>query len=162
MNTTLLIYPIEKSRCSLKWKRAAPHAIPNLVKILLQFLFKILDRLFIDSCCSFILLDPLIRFPDVLLRNTERLCLTHRAPPIAGWLIEFGSLAQRLRSIPLSGISSLLHAVPPLGPRLRTLALVFLALVASPLASGSQVPTFRSTASLASSGHLSRRMPLRP
>ena len=24
MNTTLLIYPIEKSRCSLKWKRAAP------------------------------------------------------------------------------------------------------------------------------------------
>src|SRR5262249_17825116 len=32
----------------------------------------------------------------------------------------------------------------------------------SPLASKSQVPTFRSTASLASSGHLSCRMPLRP
>src|SRR5215469_12269214 len=116
----------------------------------------------IDACCSFILFNPLIRFPDFLLRNTERLCLTHRAPPIAGWLIELGSLPQRLRSISLSEISSLLHAVPPLNPRIRTLALVFLALAASPLTSGSQVPTFHPTASLASSGHLSRRMPLRP
>jgi hypothetical protein len=37
-----------------------------------------------------------------------------------------------------------------------------LPLVTSPFASESQVPTFRSTASLASSGHLSCRMPLRP
>ena len=29
MNTTLLIYPIEKSRCSFKWKRAAPEARPG-------------------------------------------------------------------------------------------------------------------------------------
>src|SRR5215475_10075418 len=45
---------------------------------------------------------------------------------------------------------------------LKTLALVFLALAASPLASESQVPTFHSTASSASSGHLSCRMPPRP
>jgi hypothetical protein len=37
-----------------------------------------------------------------------------------------------------------------------------LPLVASPFASVSQIPTFRLTASLASSGHLSCRMPLRP
>jgi hypothetical protein len=30
MNTTLLIYPIEKSRCSFKWKRAAPFAGSDL------------------------------------------------------------------------------------------------------------------------------------
>jgi hypothetical protein len=61
-------------------------------------------------------------------------------------------MTQRLRSIPLSGTSQLLRAVPPLRLRIRTLALVVLPLVASPLASVPQVPTFRSTASLASSG----------
>jgi hypothetical protein len=66
-------------------------------------------------------------------------------------------LTQRLRSIPLSGTSPLLRAVPPLSLRFRTLALVVLPLVASPFASESQVPTFRSTASLASS-----RPPLMP
>ena len=71
-------------------------------------------------------------------------------------------MTQPLRSIPLSGTSLLLQVVPPLSLRFRTLALVVLPLVASPLASKSQVPTFRSTASLASSGHLSCRMPLRP
>jgi hypothetical protein len=94
--------------------------------------------------------------------SPKRLCFIHRAPPIAGWLIEFGSLTQRLGSIPLSGTSQLLRAVPPLSLRFRILALVVLPLVASPFASESQVPTFRSTASLASSGHLSCRMPLRP
>ncbi len=39
------------------------------------------------------------------------------------------------------------RAVPPLRFRIRTLALVVLPLVASPLASESQVPTFRLTAS---------------
>jgi hypothetical protein len=43
--------------------------------------------------------------------------------------------------------SSLLRDSPPLRIRIRTLALVGLPLAASPLASDSQVPTFRSTAS---------------
>src|ERR1035438_4927610 len=147
-----------------RWRKVAArrHPIPDLVKILLQPLFKIFNRLIIDPCGSFVLFHPLVRFPDLFLRNTKRLCLIHRAPPIAGWLIESGSLTQRLRSIPLSGTSQLLRAVPPLKLRFRTLALVVLPLVASPLASQSQVPTFRSTASLASSGHLSCRMSLRP
>jgi hypothetical protein len=58
--------------------------------------------------------------------------------------------------------SSLLWGSPTLRLRIRTLALVVLPLVASPLASVPQVPTFRLTASLASSGHLSCRMPPRP
>jgi len=61
-------------------------------------------------------------------------------------------LTQPLRSIPLSRTSQLLRVAPPLSLRFRTLALVVLPLVASPLASESQVPTFRLTASLASSG----------
>jgi hypothetical protein len=71
-------------------------------------------------------------------------------------------LTQPLCSIPLSGTSLLLRAVPPLNLRIRTLALAVLPLVASPLTSEIQVPTFRLSASLASSGHLSCRMPLRP
>ena len=37
-------------------------------------------------------------------------------------------MTQRLRSIPLSGTSQLVRAVPPLRLRIRTLALVVLAL----------------------------------
>jgi hypothetical protein len=147
-----------------RWRKVAArrHPIPDLVKILLQLLLKIFDRLLIDPCCSLICFHLFARFPDLLLGNTKQLCLIHRAPPIAGWLIESGSLTQRLGSLPLPGTSQLLRAVPPLSLRFRTLALVVLPLVASPFASKSQVPTFRSTASLASSGHLSCRMPLRP
>ena len=64
------------------------------------------------------------------------------------WLtLQVESLTQRLGSIPLWGTSSLLRAVPPLPPRIRTLALVGSPLVASSLASRSQVPMFRLTAS---------------
>src|ERR1700682_2450021 len=56
-----------------------------------------------QPCCSLICFDPFVRFPNLLLRNTKRLSLTHRAPPIAGWLIESGSLTQPLRSHPFVG-----------------------------------------------------------
>jgi hypothetical protein len=119
-----------------RWKVAARrHPIPDLVKILLQSLFKILDRLSIDACRSLVRLHSLVRFPDLLLRNTKWLCLIHRAPPIAGWLVESGSSTQRLGSIPLWETSSLIRAVPSLPSRIRTLALVGSPLVASPLAS---------------------------
>ena len=52
-----------------------------------------------------------------------------------------------LRSTGHYPASSLLLGSPPLRLRIRTLALVVLPLVASPLASQSQVPTFRLTAS---------------
>src|SRR5207247_3968742 len=63
----------------------AGESIPDLVKILLQLPLKILDRLSIGPCCPFIRFHSLIRFPDLLLRNTKRLCLLPRAPPI-NWL----------------------------------------------------------------------------
>src|SRR5271156_3185191 len=64
----------------------------------------------------------------------------------SGWLIESGSLTQRLRSIPLSGTSSLLHVVPPLRLRIRTLALVVASTCGFSVSigvSGSQVPLNR-------------------
>jgi hypothetical protein len=51
-----------------RWKVAARrHAIPDPVKILLQPLFKIFDRLSVDACRSLIRLHSLIRFPDLRL-----------------------------------------------------------------------------------------------
>jgi hypothetical protein len=77
--------------------------------------------------------------------------MTSRPRPVGSshfWLtLQVGSLTQRLGSILLSGTSSLLRAVPPLRSRIRTFALVGSPLVASPLASRSQVPMFRLTAS---------------
>src|SRR5260370_33608954 len=108
------------------------------------------------------LLSPACTLPRPPSSKYKRLCLTHRAPPIAGWLIESGSLTPRLRSVPLSGTSLLLRAVPPLSLRFRTLALVVLPLVASPFASESQVPTFRSTPSFPSSRHLPSHLPPPP
>ena len=68
------------------------------------------------------------------------------APPIAGWLIEFGSITQPLRSICFGDLSATTGCSAP-GLRFRTLALVVLPLVASPFASKSQVPTFHLIAS---------------
>src|ERR1043165_2921352 len=133
------------------WKVAARrHPIPDLVQVVFQVPLKIFDRLFIDPCCSFIRFHPFVRFPDLLPGNTKRLCLIHRAPPIAGWLIESGSLTQRLGSIPLSRTSLLLRAVPSLAslsyfrPRGSVTCGFSVGIEV-------QVPTFRSTASLARS-----------
>jgi hypothetical protein len=61
-----------------RWRKVAArrHPIPDLVKVLLQLLFKIFDRLIIDPGCSLILLHPLVRFPNLLLRKgvQEMLC----------------------------------------------------------------------------------------
>src|ERR1700739_1552002 len=89
---------------------------------------------------------PFVRFPDLPLGNTIRLCLTHRLLPL---LVGSLNLApshnpfapSRFRDFPATtGCSA-----PEL--RFRTLALVVLPLVASPFPSESQVPPFRSTAS---------------
>src|SRR5262249_44467989 len=104
------------------WRRKVAtrrHSIPEFVEVVFQVSLKVLDRFVVDPCCSLIRFYPFVRFPDFVLGNTERLCLTHRAPPIAGWLIESGPMTQRLRSIPLSGTSPLLRAVPSLSLRIR-------------------------------------------
>ena len=51
---------------------------PDLVQVPFQVPFEIRNRLLVDPCRSLIRFHSLIRFPDLLLGNTERLCLTHR------------------------------------------------------------------------------------
>src|SRR5262249_11811796 len=60
---------------------ARRHPIPKLVKIVFQLFLKLRNRLFVDSCCSFIRFDPLIRLPNFTLRNQKGFCLVHRLLP---------------------------------------------------------------------------------
>src|SRR5262249_48141301 len=65
------------------WKVAAGRqAIPDLVEVVFQLLLKILDRLFVDSCCSLIGFNLLVCFPYLPLGNTIWPCLTHRFLPL--------------------------------------------------------------------------------
>jgi hypothetical protein len=91
---------------------------------------------------------------------------TSRPRPMSsshGWLtLPVWPLTQRLGSIPLWGTSSLLHAVPPLRythPYSRPRGIPTCGFSVSIAIAGSHVPPNRL---MASSGHLSCRMPLRP
>src|ERR1019366_5138743 len=125
---------------------ARRHPIPDLVQVPFQVPFEIRNRLLVDPCRSLVGFDSLIRFPDFPLGNTERLGLTPRLLPFLG-----GSLNQAPQHHPFAPsrfrdfFATTGCSVPEL--RFRTLALVVLPLAASPFASESQVPTFRSTAS---------------
>src|SRR5207249_3141679 len=68
----------------------------------------------------------LIRFPDLLLGNKEWLCLTHRLLPLLVGSLNFGSIAQPLRSILFPG---LLHYYELPRPR-RLTSLRFIAFYA--------------------------------
>src|SRR5258707_4719802 len=137
------------------WKVAARrHSIPDFVEVLFQPLFKVGYRFFVYPCRSFIRFYSLIRLPDLLPGDTKWLCLTHRLLPLLVGSSNDGSMTQPLRSILLSGTSPLLRVVPSLGCASVLFALMVLPFVAFPFASQSQVATFRSTASCASSGHL--------
>src|SRR5208337_1493155 len=84
------------------------------VQVPFQVPFEVRNRLLVDPCCSMVRFYSFIRLPDLPLGNTERLCLTHRLLPLLVGSLNFGSITQPLRSIPLSGTSLLLRAIPPL------------------------------------------------
>jgi hypothetical protein len=68
-----------------RWKIAARgHPIPDLKEIILQILFKLCKGLPIYPSCSLVPLNPFVRLPHLPFGNTKRLCLIHKAPPIAG------------------------------------------------------------------------------
>src|SRR5215471_5435328 len=62
--------------------RARRHSIPDLVKVALQILLERRQRHTIHACSTSVRLDPLIGFPNELLRNVIRLCFRHRFLPL--------------------------------------------------------------------------------
>src|SRR5262249_10994812 len=116
---------------------------------------------FIDSCCSFIRFDPLIRVPNFTLRNQEGFCLVHQFLPFrvdrriwlhctAPWLRPFME-----DFIATAGCSA--PEAPHSYARPRGSSTCGFSVNIG--ISGSHVPFNRL---MASSGHLSCRMPLRP
>jgi hypothetical protein len=65
-----------------RWKvTARRHSIPDLVQVLFQVPLEVRNRLLVDPCRSLVRFYSFVRFPDLPLGNTERLCLTHRLLP---------------------------------------------------------------------------------
>src|ERR1017187_5283235 len=130
-----------------RWKvTARRHPIPDLEQVPFQVPLKIHNRLLVPLPLlgSLSLAYTLPRPPTWKYRTA----LPHSsAPPIAGWLIEFRlhNTTPSLHPFVEDFLATTGCSVP--GLRFRTLALVVLPLAASPFASESQVPTFRSIAS---------------
>ena len=71
------------------WRRkVAPrgHPIPEPVEVVRKINLKLGNRLSVYSSRSLVGLHLLEGFPDFPLRDVERLCVGHRAPPVTGWL----------------------------------------------------------------------------
>src|SRR5690349_19539199 len=69
-------------------RKIAPrgHPVPHLIEVVRQISLKVRNRLSVHSSRSLVGLHLFEGFPDFPLRNVERLCLVHRAPPVTGWL----------------------------------------------------------------------------
>ncbi len=66
-----------------RWKvRARRHPIPDLVEIVLQVLLKRRQCLAVHPRSTAVRQNPLVRFPNELLRNAIRLCFRHRFLPL--------------------------------------------------------------------------------
>src|SRR6266496_424410 len=91
------------------------HAIPDLVEIIFEILFKSRDRFIVDSRRTLVRFYSFVCIHYDMLGNLRRLCFVHRFLPRLGGLTNFqNQMTQPLCSAPITGASSLIRAVPPL------------------------------------------------
>ncbi len=64
---------------------AGRQSVPELVEVGGESGLEVLDRLSVYPSRSLAGLHALEGFPDLPLRDGERLCLCHAAPPVTGW-----------------------------------------------------------------------------
>src|SRR3954447_1382979 len=64
---------------------ARRHSVPELVEVVAEAILEVLDRLSIHASRSLIGLHTFEGLPDFPLRDVERLCPDHSAPPVTGW-----------------------------------------------------------------------------
>jgi len=71
-----------------RWRKVAPRSqsVPELVEVVRKSSLKVRNRLPIYSSRPLVGLHFLESLPDFPLRDVERLCLVHRAPPVTSWL----------------------------------------------------------------------------
>jgi hypothetical protein len=70
-----------------RWRHvtARRQPVPELVEVTGEPGLELLNRLAIYSSRSLVGLHTFVGFPDFPLRDVERLCLSHAAPPVTGW-----------------------------------------------------------------------------
>ncbi len=64
---------------------ARRHPIPELVEVVAEAILEVMDRLSIHTSRPLVGLYTFEGLPDFPLRNVERLCPDHSAPPVTGW-----------------------------------------------------------------------------
>ncbi len=64
---------------------ARRQSVPELIEVIAEALLEVLDRLPIHASRSLVGLHTLEGLPDFPLRDVERLCPNHAAPPVTGW-----------------------------------------------------------------------------
>jgi hypothetical protein len=119
--------------------------IPQLIEVVRQVLFELLDRLTVDACRALIDLHSLIGFPHLTFGNGKRLCRIPRDPPVSGCRAVLGWIGQPLRSSPITGLRRY-HGLLRLCAPPRYSHTHGITTCVSPFASGRQVPTFRTRA----------------
>src|SRR6202030_2492634 len=89
------------------------HSIPDLVEIVLQVGFELLQRLSVPTGRTSIRFDRLERFKHLLLIDIERFAgHSHRDPPVTSCLDAATNPIRSLRSDPITEPSSLLRIGP--------------------------------------------------
>src|ERR1700687_4259135 len=90
------------------------HPIPDLVEVVLQVGFELLDRLTIRARCTTFGFDRFIGFVHSLLIDVGRLaCRTHRRPPVFQLFRSYDRLTRPLRSSPITSLHRYLRIGPP-------------------------------------------------
>ena len=119
------------------------------------------NRLSIYSSRSLVGLHMLEGLPDFPLRDVERLCLVHRAPPVTGWPLPRAEQRSPFGPAPLQNLRPYYELLRPCAPHRYSEPRGVRPLGSSPFASERQVLTFH-TRACSSFAPPTCRMPLGP
>src|SRR4029077_11211969 len=96
--------------------------VPELVEVTGEAGLKLRNRLSVYASRSLVGLHLLEGFPDLPLRDVERLCLGHAAPPVPGWPPAAAGYRSPFGPVPLQDLRPYYGLLRPCA-RIGTLAL---------------------------------------
>src|SRR5260370_28391929 len=103
---------------SNRWGQVAPrgHSVPELVEVIGEVSLEVCNRLSVYSSRPLVSLHLLEGLPEFLLRNIERLCLVHRAPPVTSCLWAMAEQRGPFGPVPLQNLHPYYRPLRPCAP----------------------------------------------
>jgi hypothetical protein len=95
---------------------ARAHPIPDSIEVATQVLFKLRNRLVVNSRCAVVRLNLLVCHPHFPFGNTKRLCLTHASPPLAGCPRNKAGRRRPFGPVPLQNLQPYCERLRPCAP----------------------------------------------